>query len=69
MPMDEVIRAIEKTDTENIQDVLQATIGRYRELYPGWKILFLSTDCAAMDQRSQKILELMCQIEQIIAQS
>lgn len=40
MPMDEVIRAIEQTDAENIQDVMQAAMGRYRELYPEWKMLF-----------------------------
>lgn len=34
MPMDEIIRAIEQTDAENMQDMLQATMKRYRELYP-----------------------------------
>ena len=34
MSMDEVIRAIEQTDAENIQDVMQAAMRRYREPYP-----------------------------------
>ena len=57
MPMDEVIRAIERADVEDIQDVVQAVIGRYRELYPQWEMLFLSADTNATDERSLKILE------------
>ena len=59
MPMDEVIRAIEQTDVENMQDLLQATIKRYRELYPEWKILFISAKIDATDERSRAILELI----------
>ena len=59
MPMDEVIRAIERADMEDIQDVVQAVIGRYRELYPHWEILFLSADTNATDERSLKILDLI----------
>lgn len=57
MPMDEVIRAIEQTDVENMQDLLQATMKRYRELYPEWKMLFLSAKGDATDERSQAVLE------------
>ena len=59
MPMDEVIRAIEQTDVENMQDLLQATLKRYRELYPDWKILFLSAKPDATDEVSKAILELI----------
>ena len=59
MPMDEVIRAIERADMEDIQDVVQAVIGRYRELYPQWEILFLAADTNATDERSLKILDLI----------
>ena len=59
MPMDEIIRAIERADTENMQDLLQATIKRYRELYPEWKILFLSARADATDEVSKAILDLV----------
>lgn len=67
MQMDEVIRAIEETDVENIQDVMQAAMGRYRELYPKWQILFLSVQLNATDERSKAILELICKAEELIS--
>ena len=66
MPMDEVIRAIEQTDVENMRDVLQATMKRYRELYPDWKILFLSAKADATDERSQAILELIRKAHELL---
>ena len=66
MPMDEVIRAIEQTDIENMQDVVQATVKRYRELYPEWKILFLSAQVDAADENSKAILELIRKAEDLM---
>ena len=66
MPMDEVIRAIEQTDIENMQDVVQATVKRYRELYPEWKILFLSAPVDAADENSKAILELIRKAEDLM---
>ena len=65
MPMDEVIRAIEETDAENIQDVLQAVIGRYRKLYPQWRILLLSADPSDAGKRNKQFLKLISKAEQI----
>ena len=65
MPMDEVIRAIEQTDTENMQDVMQAAMKRYRELYPDWKMIFLSAPKNAPDAQSQAALELICKAEEL----
>ena len=65
MPMDEVIRAIEQTDAENMQDVMQAAMKRYRELYPDWKMVFLSAKCDAQDARSRGALELICKAEEL----
>ena len=59
MPMDEVIRAIERADIENLQDVLHALMGRYQEVYPQWRFLFLSADTAAADDHSKLILEII----------
>lgn len=64
MPMDEVIRAIEQTDIENMQDLIQTAMKRYRELYPDWKILFLSAQSDASDERSKVILELIHEAEE-----
>ena len=66
MPMDEVIRAIEQTDIENMQDVIQAAVKRYRELYPEWKILFLSAQVDAADENSKAILELIRKAEDLM---
>ena len=44
MPMDELIRAIEKADSENIQDLINAVVARYRELFPKWEIIFLTVE-------------------------
>lgn len=66
MPMDEVIRAIGQTDADNIQDVLDAAMKRYRELYPKWKMLFLSVQSDAPDARSKAILELICKVEELV---
>ena len=67
MPMDEVIRAIERTDVENMQDLLQATMKRYRELYPEWKILFLSAKPDATDEISKAILELIRMADALVS--
>ena len=67
MPMDEVIRAIEQTNAEDMQDLLQVTIKRYRELYPEWKILFVSAKADATDERSKAILELICKAHELFA--
>ena len=67
MPMDEVIRAIERTDVENMQDLLQATMKRYRELYPDWKILFLSAKPDATDEVSKAILELIRMADALVS--
>lgn len=66
MPMDEVIRAIEQTDIENMQDLLEATMKRYRELYPEWRMLFLSAKADATDERSQAILELIRKAHELL---
>ena len=66
MPMDEVIRAIEQTDVEDMQDLLQATMKRYRELYPEWRMLFLSAKADATDERSQAILELIRKAHELL---
>lgn len=65
MPMDEVIRAIEKADKEDIQDILHTAMERYRKLYPEWKIQFISVDPNATDERSAKICNWLHVLEQI----
>ena len=67
MPMDEVIRAIEQTDAENIQDVMQAAIKRYKELYPEWQMLFLSAKSDAVNAYNQEILDLIHKAEELVS--
>lgn len=59
MPMDEVIRAIERAEVEDLQDVLQALMAKYREFYPQWRFLFLSADTNAADAKSKAILKII----------
>ena len=59
MPMDEVIRAIERTEVEDLQDVLLALMEKYRKFYPQWRFLFLSADTNAADDKSKAILEII----------
>ena len=66
MQMDEVIRAIEQTDAENIQDIMQAAMRRYKELYPKWQILFLSAKSDATDAHSKEILRLIHKAEELV---
>ena len=66
MPMDEVIRAIEQTDVEDMQDLVQAAMKRYRELYPECRMLFLSAKADATDERSQAILELIRKAHELL---
>ena len=42
MSMDEIIRAIEMMDAENMQDILDAVMARHRELYPGDSLVILA---------------------------
>lgn len=63
MPMDEVICAIERADSENIQDLLDAVFRRYRELYPNWKMLFLSANQDNPDKNNQKMCMLIDLVE------
>ena len=65
MQMYEVIRTIEGAGEDNIQDLLQAVMGRYRQLYPQWRMLFISADPNNADERNQEFLELISRAEQI----
>lgn len=59
MPMDELIRAIGQVDAENIQDLVNAFIGRYRELYPQWDIVFFSLEKGEEEARRQKVEQIL----------
>lgn len=65
MPMDEIIRGIERTDIENMPDVIKAVLDRYRELYPEWEILYIAVERTATDDRSVQLRELIIKAEQI----
>ena len=69
MPMDEIIRGIERTDLENMQDVVKAVMDRYRELYPEWEILYIAVERSAADQQSAKLRELIREAEKIMGVS
>ena len=62
-----MLRAIERTEREDIQDLMQAIICRYRELYPDWRILFVSADTNAKDVRTTELLELIRKADGILS--
>ena len=59
MPMDEVIRAIEAADLENIQDLLQTAVRRYKELYPQWRVVFFTVKSDELDDDEEKITDIL----------
>ena len=64
--MDEVIRGIERADAQDIQDIMHAAMERYRELYPKWRMMFLSVDPDATDERSCELRILLQKAEEIL---
>ena len=66
MPMDEIIRGIERTDVENMPDVLKVVLDRYRELYPEWELLYFAVQRSAMDEQSIKLRQLIVEAERIM---
>jgi len=47
-----MIDQIMNAKPEELEDIVQAVLARYRELYPDWEIMFLSLDkkCNKNDQ-------------------
>ena len=39
-----MINRIKNAKPEEMEEIVQAVLARYRELYPDWEILFLSLD-------------------------
>ena len=66
MVKNETIRAIQQTGEQDIQEIVQAAMGRYGELYPRWKMLYLSADTEAGDRQSRKILRLIKKADKLM---
>ena len=69
MEMDEVIRAIERMDAGNMQDVLNAVRKRHDELFPLWSFVILSLPKNSRETWKERIeqaisLEEKCHKEQ-----
>lgn len=62
MPMDELIRAIERADSENIQDLLDAVLARYRQLHEDHTLVLISLpkgDPEEYERKLNKTMELL----------
>ena len=55
MPMDEVIRGISETDSENMQDLLDAVIARYQQLYPNFSLVILTLPKDDLVERERQL--------------
>lgn len=64
MPMDEVIREIEQMDSENMQDVLDALMRRYRKVFPGYSLLILTLQDDPRN-RSEQLAEITGMLEKM----
>jgi len=47
-----VIECIKKAEAEELNDILQAVLERYRELFPDWEIITVSLE-KAVDKNTQ----------------
>ena len=54
MPMDEVIRAVERMDGENMQDLLDAVMRRYHQLFPTHSLIMLTLPENAPEERERQ---------------
>ena len=55
-----LINEINNTDRSNINDVLNAAINRYRQLYPDWEISLISIEKESdRDSEIEKMNELL----------
>lgn len=55
-----LINEINNTDRSNINDVLNAAINRYRQLYPDWEISLISIEKESdRDSEIEKMIELL----------
>ena len=55
-----LINEINNTDRSNINDVLNAAINRYRQLYPDWEISLISIEKESdRDYEIEKMIELL----------
>lgn len=55
-----LINETNNTDRSNINDVLNAAINRYRQLYPDWEISLISIEKESdRDSEIEKMIELL----------
>lgn len=62
MQMDELIRAIERVDSENIQDLLDKVLARYRQLHEDYTLVLISLpkgDPEEYERKLNKTMELL----------
>lgn len=59
MPMDEVIHAIEKADSENIQDLINAVFQRYRELFPDWEMVYFALEKEKIAGQRDEVMQVL----------
>ncbi|MBQ9148040.1 MAG: hypothetical protein IJX69_00555 [Oscillospiraceae bacterium] len=50
---------IEQADDDAISQIIQAVIRRYKQVYPGWEVVFLSLPRDNAEERRRQLNELI----------
>ena len=65
MTSNALIYAISQAEKENMQDIMDAVIQRYRQLYPDWEFIYFTRDKnRPMTSMEQKILQLAYEMDE-----
>ncbi|MBQ9148043.1 MAG: hypothetical protein IJX69_00570 [Oscillospiraceae bacterium] len=59
LPLQEVLKQIENADDDAISQIIQAVIRRYKQVYPGWEVVFLSLPLDDAAQRRKQLADLI----------
>ena len=62
--LDDILESIEQADDLEINEIIQAVIRRYKAVFPGWEVIFLSLPLQSKE-REQMIAQTIEQLKKI----
>ena len=62
--MDETIRMVSNTNASEMDGVLRAVMGRYRELFPGWELAIMAYPAEKSEEKTRCIHEMIALLEE-----
>ena len=57
--MEQILSDIQQADSAQLNDIILTVVARYRQLYPGWEVMFLSLPKDDADLR-RKTVDRVC---------